>query len=93
MAVEGPVQPDALMHFWFQKHKESEEQDKTNVICKMWKIKVQYCGNTTDLQTHFMRHHTDVQSAKYRSNERFFIAAALGLILNALIHIFNNTPG
>lgn len=45
-------------------YKKNEDSEEGQAICKMCKKEVKYCGNTTDLQNHLMRHHPNTYSAK-----------------------------
>lgn len=36
--------------------------DKRKAICRACQMEVKYCGNTTNLRNHLMRHHPDLMS-------------------------------
>ena len=50
------LKADVWLHFRFKTHKDTQELDKNKAVCKLCKIEVKYCGNTTNLP--------DTQSAK-----------------------------
>lgn len=49
-------------HFGFRNNKETDELDKSKAICKACHMEVKYCGNTTNLRNHMLRHHQDLMS-------------------------------
>uniref|UniRef100_A0A3P8QZG9 BED-type domain-containing protein n=1 Tax=Astatotilapia calliptera TaxID=8154 RepID=A0A3P8QZG9_ASTCA len=68
MATPGNVPPslkaDVWQHFGFKNCEDSEEPDKSKAVCKMCKMEVKHCGNTTNLRNHLTRHHPDILLAK-----------------------------
>ena len=58
------LKADVWLHFGFKNYEDREELDKSKAICKLCKMEVKYCGNTTNQQNHLTRHHPDTQSAK-----------------------------
>uniref|UniRef100_A0A3P9CVN5 BED-type domain-containing protein n=1 Tax=Maylandia zebra TaxID=106582 RepID=A0A3P9CVN5_9CICH len=55
---------DVWQHFGFKNCEDSEEPDKSKAVCKMCKMEVKHCGNTTNLRNHLTRHHPDILLAK-----------------------------
>lgn len=52
-------------HFGFHKLPGSEQQlDMSKAVCKTCRLRVSYCGNTTNLSTHLARHHPMLNGAK-----------------------------
>ncbi|XP_051973794.1 E3 SUMO-protein ligase ZBED1-like [Xyrauchen texanus] len=51
-------------HFGFRTRNTENELDKSKAICKACQMEVKYCGNTTNLRNHMMRHHQDIILSK-----------------------------
>ena len=49
-------------HFGFRKDKGKDALDKSKAICKVCQMEIKYCGNTTNLRNHLLRHHRDLTS-------------------------------
>uniref|UniRef100_A0A3P8QXP5 BED-type domain-containing protein n=1 Tax=Astatotilapia calliptera TaxID=8154 RepID=A0A3P8QXP5_ASTCA len=58
------LKADVWQHFGFKNCEDSEEPDKSKAVCKMCKMEVKHCGNTTNLRNHLTRHHPDILLAK-----------------------------
>ncbi|KAL2102146.1 hypothetical protein ACEWY4_001314 [Coilia grayii] len=49
-------------HFGFRTDTGTDGLDKSKAICKLCKLEVKYCGNTTNLRNHLLRHHPELTS-------------------------------
>ena len=47
-------------HFGFYNLEGKTELDRNHAICRLCKAKVKYFGNTTNLRTHMVRHHPEI---------------------------------
>ncbi|CAI5660053.1 unnamed protein product, partial [Oreochromis niloticus] len=69
MTEEERIQPapaafkaDVWTYFGFRTKEGGKDYDKSYAVCKICTARVKYSGNTTNLQTHVSRHHSDVAS-------------------------------
>ena len=65
------LKADVWMHFGFKKHEGSNELDKSKTICKICSVEVKYCGNTTNLRNHLMRHHPETDPNQTQLEKAF----------------------
>ncbi|XP_048020934.1 E3 SUMO-protein ligase ZBED1-like [Megalobrama amblycephala] len=69
-------------HFGFRSNKENE-LDKSKAICKACQMEVKYCGNTTNLRNHMMRHHQDIISKPATGPQQMTLKQTLQLPTNS----------
>ncbi|XP_076742690.1 E3 SUMO-protein ligase ZBED1-like [Maylandia zebra] len=85
MATPGNVPPslkaDVWQHFGFKNCEDSEEPDKSKAVCKMCKMEVKHCGNTTNLRNHLTRHHPDIPLAKTADTKQRSLEKAFAMKL------------
>nr|XP_055034732.1 E3 SUMO-protein ligase ZBED1-like isoform X2 [Misgurnus anguillicaudatus] len=67
-------------HFGFRSNAENE-LDKSKAICKACQMEVKYCGNTTNLRNHMMRHHQDIISKPATGPQQMTLKQTLQLPL------------
>ncbi|KAL0151535.1 hypothetical protein M9458_053187 [Cirrhinus mrigala] len=49
-------------HFGFHKLPGNEQLDMSKAVCKLCRILVTYCGNTTNMSAHLARHHPELNA-------------------------------
>ncbi|XP_054592246.2 E3 SUMO-protein ligase ZBED1-like [Nothobranchius furzeri] len=70
-------------HFGFRTDKEKGQLDKSKVICKSCQMEVKYCGNTTNLNNHILRHHQDLACKPSTGLQQMKIKESLQLPANS----------
>lgn len=65
MAESQQIRPAHKADVWpplgFKENAGGKDYDKSHDICKVCHARVKYTGNTTNLQAHISRHHTNVK--------------------------------
>ncbi|XP_028254439.1 zinc finger BED domain-containing protein 1-like [Parambassis ranga] len=70
-------------HFGFRNDKEKDKLDKSKAICKVCQMEVKYCGNTTNLRNHMLRHHQDLMSKPSTGSQQMKLKQTLQLPANS----------
>ncbi|XP_056116473.1 E3 SUMO-protein ligase ZBED1-like [Rhinichthys klamathensis goyatoka] len=70
-------------HFGFRTSNTENELDKSKAICKACQMEVKYCGNTTNLRNHMMRHHQDILSKPATGPQQMTLKQTLQLPTNS----------
>lgn len=84
-ATESTIRPEGhcLAVLWFKNYEDRKELDQRKVICKMCKLEVKHCGNTTNLRNHLNKYHPETLLVKSSEPKQTALGKAFAVKLPA----------